>query len=108
MFNTNNGSGRNGNAGNSGSNTSERNDNWKAHGFLNVYVANKSGGRSKLGFIPLKTSNARELQLSEWLAGDDEQKSRLNLLLSQCQFEFNIADTGDANHFDLPFAQAAE
>lgn len=106
MFNTANGSGQNTNT--RGGNTTERNDNWKAHGFLNVYVANKSGGRSKLGFIPLKTSNARELQLSEWLAGDDENKSRLNLLLSQCQFEFNIADTGDANHFDLPFAQAAE
>lgn len=103
-FDTNNGSGRNGNSGNN--NARENNEAWKAHGFINLYVKNKGGTRSKLGVIVLKEANVREHELSKWLAGDDENKTNLALLANRIQFEYNPADTGDASHFDLPFEQA--
>lgn len=106
-FNTSNGSGSGRGNNNSAANNASEDPSWKAHGFLNIYVTNKAGGRAKLGSIALKKSNARELQLSQWLAGDDENNTRMNQLLKACLFEFNIADTGDASHFDLPFDQSA-
>ena len=103
-FNTNNGSGNN--------NAAEAKDEaWKAHGFLNVYVKNNAGGRTKLGSIPLKKANEREQKLSQWLAGDDDAGTRLNRLLSECVFEFNVADNGTASDFaffaDIPAEEKA-
>lgn len=97
-FNTNNGSNNEA--------KDAKDDSWKAHGFINLYVANRGGGRNKLGTIALKKANERERMLSEWLAGDDDNKSRLTQLINAIQFEYNPADTGDASHFDLPFDQA--
>ena len=93
---------------NQGSNRNQResNEDWKAHGFLNLYVKNKGGSRSKLGVIYLREANDRELELSKWLSGDTEDGERLKMLANAIQFEYSPADTGDASHFDLPFEQA--
>lgn len=102
-FDTTNGSNSGSNRGNDRTND----DSWKAHGFINLYVKNKAGTRTKLGTIPLKAANAREKQLSDWLANDPE-KTNLGMLANAIEVEYNPADTGDASHFDLPFDQAAK
>ena len=73
------------------------NDNWKAQGFINLYLPPK-GGRRKLGAISLKVNKASEKQLIEWLEADEKN---VDVLASKLIVEYNPATASDANAFDL-------
>lgn len=74
------------------------NDNWKAQGFLNFYLPSKTGGRKKLGAIPLKESRTNEKQLLAWL---NEDPSRVADILAKLEIEFQSALPADVAGFDL-------
>lgn len=74
------------------------NENWKAQGFLNLYLPSKNGGRKKLGAIPLKMARPNEKTLIEWLT---EDPARAQQIVSKLQIEFQAAANGDAAGFDL-------
>jgi hypothetical protein len=108
-FNTANDSGsnnRNGN-GNTG------NDNWKATGFINIFLPSKEGGRVKLGAIPLKASRPREHELANWLHGTDlpkempeadreaELESRLGRVIDKIEIDYTSAEPSEGKGFDL-------
>lgn len=75
-----------------------RNDAWKAQGFLNLYLPSRSGGRRKLGSIPLKESKASEKELLAWL---NEDPSRVTQILAKLEMEYQSAEPQPANGFDL-------
>lgn len=75
-----------------------QNENWKAQGFLNLYLPSKNGGRKKLGAIPLKESRTNEKQLLAWL---NEDPSRVQHILSKLEIEFQSALPADSAGFDL-------
>lgn len=76
------------------------NDNWKAQGFLNLYLPSKDakGGRRKLGAIPLKDSKPAEKQLMDWL---NEDPSRVATIMAKIVIEYQAADGGNTAGFDL-------
>lgn len=80
--------------------TSTQNENWKAQGFLNLYLPSKDGkgGRRKLGAIPLKDSKPAEKQLLAWL---NEDPTRVSIIMSKLVMEYQSASAGDAAAFDL-------
>ena len=75
------------------------NDSWKAQGFLNLYLPSKSGGRRKLGAIPLKEANFHEAKLLTWL---NEDPSRAEKILEALEIEYRSAEPTEAAGFDLP------
>lgn len=81
------------------SNNNQRNDNWKASGFINLYLPSKQGGRRKLGAIPLKANRAAEKQLLDWLT---ENPARAAVIASQLVVEFQSAIPDDQSGFALP------
>lgn len=74
------------------------NDTWKAQGFLNFYLPSKNGGRKKLGAIPLRESKGNEKALLAWL---NEDPSRVALILSKLEIEYQSALPADTAGFDL-------
>lgn len=78
---------------------SSNNDNWKATGFLNIYLPARDGTRVKLGAIPLKTSKPREKELAEWLV--EEPEHRCAVLLQKLEMEYASAEPSDSKGFDL-------
>lgn len=78
-----------------------KDESWKAVGFINIFLPARDGSRVKLGAIPLKAAKPREAELANWLAEDDESKSRLNLLLNKLEMEYASAEPSDAKGFDL-------
>lgn len=74
------------------------NDSWKAQGFLNFYLPSKTGGRKKLGAIPLKESKGNEKQLLAWL---NEDPSRVAKILASLEIEFQSALPADTAGFAL-------
>lgn len=81
------------------SNNNQRNANWQASGFLNLYLPSKLGGRRKLGAIPLKASRAAEKQLLDWLT---ENPARAAVIAQQLVVEFQSAIPDDQAGFALP------
>lgn len=80
-------------------NIEQQNDNWKAQGFLNLYLPSKDQGkRKKLGAIPLKNSKPNEKALLEWL---NEDPSRVGQILAKLEIEYQSAAAADASGFDL-------
>jgi hypothetical protein len=77
-----------------------QNDNWKAQGFLNLYLPSKDGkgGRRKLGAIPLKDAKPAEKQLMDWL---NEDPSRVSVIMSKLVIEYQSADGGNTAGFDI-------
>lgn len=73
-------------------------DNWKAQGFINLYLPSKDGKRRKLGSIPLKINKANEKQLLEWLQGDAD---RIGVLRDKLIVEFQSAQISEEHSFDL-------
>jgi len=80
------------------SNSQQSNDNWKAQGFLNLYLPDRQGKRVKLGAIPLKQGRSNEKKLLEWL---NEDPSRVTSLLSKLEIEYRSATQGEGSGFDL-------
>lgn len=76
----------------------ESNDNWKAQGFLNLYLPSKDGGRRKLGAIGLKVAKPNEKAMLEWL---NEDPSRVAKILEKLVIEYQSAEPSDKNSFDL-------
>ncbi len=73
-------------------------ENWKAQGFLNLYLPSKGGQRRKLGAIPLKDAKVNEKQLRAWL---EEDPSRVTQLLAKLEIEYQSAASNDENAFAL-------
>ena len=88
------------NASASRNNNSDRsnNDQWKAQGFLNLYLPSKDGGRRKLGAIPLKEANANEKAMLDWL---NEDPSRVGIILSKLEIDYRTAEPKEGSAFDL-------
>lgn len=88
-----------------------RDANWKATGFINIYLPANDGSRVKLGAIPLKTSKPREHELATWLAGadipadvqnrDDVLAQRMAKLIAKLELEYASAEPSEAKGFDL-------
>ena len=77
---------------------STSNENWKAQGFLNLYLPAKNGQRRKLGAIPLKDSKVNEKQLRAWL---EEDPSRVAQILAKLEIEYQSAASNVENAFAL-------
>ena len=67
----------------------QTNTNWKAQGFLNLYLPDKKGGRRKLGAIPLKDAKPNEKELLAWL---NEDPSRVEIIMSKLEMEYQPAE----------------
>lgn len=80
-------------------NNNAQSDSWKADGFLNLYLPNREGKRTKLGAIALKTSKANEKRLFDWLK---EDPARAETLLAQLQIEFRTSEPTEGSAFALP------
>lgn len=52
-------------------------DNWKAQGFINLYLPGSEGKDRKIGAIPLKVSKAAEKQLLDYLNADPANVDKL-------------------------------
>ena len=52
-------------------------DNWKAQGFINLYLPGSEGKDRKIGAIPLQISKDAHKQLLEWLEKDPENINKL-------------------------------
>lgn len=90
---------------NNGNNPSQNtNEKWKALGFINIYLPTNSGGKKKLGAIPLRASVPHELEIFEALKacdGDEATQAGVNAVMSLCQVDFNTAEIKEDNRIDL-------
>ena len=76
------------------------NENWKAQGFLNLYLPAKDGGkRRKLGAIPLKDVKPAEKQLMAWL--NEDPVANAAKILAKLELEFQSATLADTAGFAL-------
>ena len=73
-------------------------DSWKAQAFLNFYLPSKTGGRRKLGAIPLKDSVSGQTELMARIAADP---AILTLLLSKMQLEYQLVGDEETSGFDI-------
>lgn len=76
------------------------NDGWKAQGFINLYLPNKNGTRSKLGFIALKDSIENHRILIEFLEKDPEAGAAKLLELLQIDYKPASGDPGNGFALD--------
>ena len=84
-----------------GSTTVVQNTDWKAQGFINIYLPKAGGeGKTKLGAIPLKLSNKFEATLIERLSSDPEALAKMLALVTM---DFRLADDPKAPAPVLPF-----
>ena len=75
-------------------------ENWKADGFINLYLPSKDGGkRRKLGAIPLKNLKPAEKQLMAWLLEDPVANAAK--ILAKLELEFQSATPADTAGFLL-------
>jgi hypothetical protein len=78
---------------------SSTNDNWKAQGFINVYLPTKDGsGRRKLGAFALKDSNVNEKALREFVEADE---TNLAKVAAKLIVEYQSATPAEGSGFDL-------
>jgi hypothetical protein len=61
---------------------------WKASGFVNIYLPTQNGGEFKLGAVPLKDSVANAKTLREWLEASPEN---IEKLIPKIRFEYRSA-----------------
>ena len=81
-------------------NNNTNNDNWKAQGFLNFYLPNRKGERTKLGAIPLKDGKNNEKLLREWIEKDIS--AAIDVIMSNLIIEYRSATPSDDSAFALP------
>ncbi len=87
------------NRGNAVRNDAPEADGWKAQGFINLYLPNKNGTRTKLGFIALKDSNVNHKMLIEFLEKDPE--AGIAKLLENLQMDYRSAAGDPGTGFAL-------
>lgn len=107
------------NTGSAPSNNAQRDDSWKAAGYINLYVPGAEG-KTKLGAVALKASNADEKRLFDWLKADQpfevdttDDKGKpakrtmkpLEWLLANLSMDFREAKQ-DGSRFALPGSNA--
>lgn len=73
-------------------------DSWKAQGFLNLYLPNRDGKRTKLGAIPLKEGRPNEKKMLDWLKADP---GRVNVILAKLEIEFRTSEPSEGSAFAL-------
>lgn len=83
---------------NSSNNSGNTNQDWKADGFINLYLPRADGGKRKLGTVMLYKKNAAEEQLLETLMKDPEAIARLQAALI---VEFNTAEIKEGSGFAI-------
>ena len=71
---------------------------WKAQGYLNLYLPSKDGGRRKLAGIPLRDSKDNEATLRAWVEADP---TRVAMILSKLVMEYQPATQSEGSGFDL-------
>ena len=76
------------NQSNTRNSASESNDDWKAQGFINVYVNVGNGNKRKLIGIPLKEQKAFERMLLERL----QQEGGVEALMENLSITFELAN----------------
>ena len=76
------------NQSNARNNASESNEDWKAQGFINVYVNVGNGNKRKLIGIPLKEQKAFERMLLERL----QQEGGVEALMENLSITFELAN----------------
>lgn len=74
---------------NNNRNNNTQDDAWKAQGFLNLYVPNREGKRTKIGAIPLKDSKPNEKKILDWLKEDPK---RVEVILENLEMEFRTSE----------------
>ena len=77
------------------------NTDWKAQGFLNLYLPDPSGKKIKLGAIPLKESNVRGINEKKMLAWLNEDPSRVSVILAKLTIEYRPVDEAESVGFDM-------
>lgn len=80
-------------------NTAQSNDDWKAAGFINIYISRKDGSKAKLGAIPLRMVRDNEAQLFEWLKSNENNIEKLAKALI---IDFRSVQKGEGGALDLP------
>jgi len=81
-------------------NNNTNNADWKAQGFLNFYLPNRKGERTKLGAIPLKDGKNNEKLLREWIEKDID--AAVAVLMKNIVIEYRSATPSDDSAFALP------
>lgn len=89
------------NSGNS--NNQGNNENWKAQGFINIYLPGRGGKRRKLGSIALRDAKPAEKELIEFLKQDPEN---ILALMAHAEIDFQLADDTENTGFDLGLVEA--
>lgn len=79
-------------------NTANRDDSWKADGFINFYLPGANGKPSKLGAIALKKGKGSD-ELMAWLAADQANAAKL---LSSMTIVYQSATPENTSKFVLP------
>ena len=88
------------------SNTTNSNADWKAQGYLNIYLPSKSTktGWRKLVGVPLKDSVTSEKDMRAWVEKNPE--AACNIILRSMRIEYQSADTSGSG-FDFDAMGAA-
>ena len=74
-------------------------ENWKAAGFVNLYLPSTDGGKGKkLGAIPLRANKPSEAALLEWLKKD---ANNVNKLLAKLELDFQSVEAAASIGFAL-------
>lgn len=65
-----------------------------AMGFLNLYVPNKAGGESKVGFIAMKGQGVAQRQLIDAITACQGDEQKIAAIVAKLVVKFNPADSG--------------
>lgn len=85
--------------GNTAANATETNDQWKAAGFLNVYLPNLDGSDSKLGALSLRLNDEQHVMLNTWISEDPV--ARTEILKTKMKVVWNSSTKKPGKGFDL-------
>lgn len=86
------------NTGNAVANNNTNSQRWKASAYLNLYVTQKNGQRSKIGAIALYANRNNDARLMNWLNQDLEANAKK--LLNNMEMTYVVVEE-DSGEFDL-------
>lgn len=83
----------------------QQNTEWKAQGFLNMYLPTADGGRAKLGAVALKDANTAGVNQKKLLVGlnvsDAERDRIVEKIRASIIIEFRSANQAEGAGFDI-------